>query len=152
MNLSIEKSSLENLEDIVNFNYDIFERMYQDEPYSLEHYKEKLKDKDKVIFLAKMDDKIIGDSISFKRGNSFYIWILGVDKKYRGKGIGNLLLEKNEKFAKENSYESVSVKVYNVSDSMQSILNKRGYKMIKIEENKTDSKYNIVWFELKLKV
>ena len=147
----IERGSLEDLEQIVHFNYEIFNGMYEDEPYSLEQYKDKLKDKESVIFISRKNDEITGDSISFGRDNSFYIWILGVNEKHRGEGIGSSLLDKNEQFAQENGYESIFVKVYNVSEEMQKLLNQRGYQVAKIEESETNPKYTAVRFELKFK-
>lgn len=146
----IEKGGLEHLEQIVHFNYEIFEGMYEDKPYSLEQYQDKLKDKELVIFIAKKDGQLAGDSISFKKDKSFYIWILGVSEKHRGEGIGSALLSKNEQFAQENDFESVSVKVYNVSAAMQQLLKNRGYSIVKTEESKKDPKYTALFFELKL--
>ena len=148
--MSIERGSLKDLEQIVKLNYKIFDGLYESKPYSLEHYKEKLKDKQPVIFVSKLNNEITGNSISFARKNSFYIWILGVSEKHRGKGIGNSLLDKNEQFAQENNYESVSVKVYNVSEKMQQLLKQRGYQIVRVVESKTDPKYTAVQFELNL--
>lgn len=149
--LNIERSSLKDLEKIVNLNYRIFDGMYEDKPYSLEQYKNKLRDKEPIIFISKLDGEIVGDSISFERDNSFYIWIFGVDKKYRTRGIGNLLLNKNEQFARENKYKSVSVKVYNVSEEMQLLLKNRGYKIVETNKSNISLKYTSVHFELEAK-
>jgi ribosomal protein S18 acetylase RimI-like enzyme len=147
----IENGNMENLEQIVRFNYEIFDGMYENEPYSLEQYQDKLKGTEPIIFIAKEDDELAGDSISFGRDNSFYIWILGVNKKHRGKGIGSSLLDKNEQFAQENGYESISAKVYNVSVEMQRLLKQRGYEVVKVEESETDPRNTALWFELKFK-
>ena len=140
--MNFEKVWLEKFEEIVELNYQIFKGMYEEEPYSLEKYKRRLENKETIIFIAKENNDIVADSISFEDDDSFYIWIFGVSEKYRRKGIVSALLEKNEQFAKENNYESVSVKVYNVSKEMQYLLRRRGYEVIKVEEK------NLI-FELK---
>lgn len=147
----IENGSMENLEQIVHFNYEIFKGMYEKEPYSLKQYQDKLKGMEPIILIAKEDEELAGDSISFGRDNSFYVWILGVNKKHRGKGIGSSLLDKNEQFAQESGYESISAKVYNVSENMQHLLKQRGYEVVKVEESETDPKYTALRFELKFK-
>jgi len=67
-----------------------------------------LNKKDHQIFVAEYNDKIIG-FISFERYDILYypsglnITGLVVDKNYRNKGIGKLLLKIAEKYAIENS-------------------------------------------------
>lgn len=148
---NIEQGNVENIKQIVDLNYEIFKGIYEDKPYSLKHYKEKLKNKNPIIFISKKSNKITGNSISFKKNNSFYIWIVGVAEKHRGQGIGNLLLEKNEQFAQKNGYKSISTKVYNISEKMQQLLKRRGYQIIKIKKSKINKKYDSVQFELKFK-
>lgn len=147
--INITYGQLVDLKEIVDFNFKIFQGMYEDEPYSLNQYQEKLKDQKPLILIATKDKVMVGDSISFGREESFYIWILGVDKKHRGEGIGSLLLEKNEKFAQDNGYKSVSTKVYNVSKEMQALLKQRGYQVLATEDSDIDQKNNYLKFELK---
>lgn len=124
--------------------------MYENEPYSPEQYKERLKGKNPIIFTVKKDKKLVANSISFEQDNSFYIWILAVDKNYRRQGIGASLLDKNEQFAKENGYKSVSTKVYNVSKEMKRLLKQRNYKIVKRQKSKTNSKFTALIFTLSL--
>lgn len=124
--------------------------MYENEPYSLEQYQERLKGKNPIIFTVKKDKKLVANSISFEQDNSFYIWILAVDKNYRGQGIGTSLIDKNEKFAKENGYKTVSTKVYNVSKEMKRLLKQRNYKIVKRQKSKTNSKFTALIYTLEL--
>jgi ribosomal protein S18 acetylase RimI-like enzyme len=142
--------STQTLTQLVKFNYHIFDGMYENEPYSPEQYKERLKGKNPIIFTVKKDKKLVANSISFEKDNSFYIWILAVDKNYRGQGIGASLLDKNEQFAKENGYKSVSTKVYNVSKEMKRLLKQRNYKIVKRQKSKTNSKFTALIFTLSL--
>jgi GNAT superfamily N-acetyltransferase len=134
----------------VCINHDIFLGMYLDEPYSFEQYVSKLDGKNPMIFIALKDGRIIGNSISLKREDSFYIWILGVIKKEQNNGVGNKLLEANENYAKENNFDSVSVKVYNISVNMKKLLESRGYTIIKVD-NAQDEKYCANHYVLKIR-
>ena len=140
---------MDQLEQIAVTNCEIFAGMYEQDPYPLAHYQEKLNDLQPKIYIAKVDGRIVGDSISFTRDKSLYIWIMGVLEKHRGKGIATKLFEHNEQFAREKKYESVSVKVYNVSKEMLKMLLTRGYQIIDVEHSKKDSKFNAVHLELR---
>lgn len=142
--------STQTLTQLAQFNYHIFDGMYENEPYSPEQYKERLKGKNPIIFIVKKDKNLVADSISFEQDNSFYIWILAVDKNYRGQGIGASLLDKNEKFARENGYKTVSTKVYNVSKEMKRLLKQRNYKIVKRQKSKTNSKFTALIYSLVL--
>jgi len=146
----ISEGNIDQLEQIVLTNYEIFKGMYEQDPFSLEHYQKKLKDFEPKIFIAKIDGQIVGDSISFDRDGSLYIWIMGVLKEYRNKGIATKIFENNEQFARANEYKSVSVKVYNVSREMLMVLLARGYQITNVEQSETDTKYNAVHLELKI--
>ena len=146
----IKEGDINQLEQIVDVNRQIFKGMYEQDPYSLEQYEEKLSDKQPKIFIAENNGQIIADSISFKRNGSLYIWIMGVLKEYRNKGIATKLFENNEQFAKSNGYESVSIKVYNVSKKMLRLLSERGYQIVDTEESKNDPKFNAIHLELKI--
>lgn len=142
--------STQTLTQLAQFNYHIFDGVYENEPYSPEQYKERLKGKNPIIFTVKKDKKLVANSISFEQDNSFYIWILAVDKNYRGQGIGTSLIDKNEKFAKENGYKTVSTKVYNVSKEMKRLLKQRNYKIVKRQKSKTNSKFTALIYALEL--
>lgn len=146
----VSEGNIDQLEQIFLTNYEIFKGMYEHDPYSLEHYQKKLKDLEPKIFIAKIDGQVVGDSISFDRDGSLYIWIMGVLKEYRNKGIATKIFENNEQFARANKLESVSVKVYNVSKEMLMILLVRGYQITNVEQSETDMKYNAVHLELKI--
>lgn len=165
--LEFVKGSVKDLEEIVELNHEIFKGIYKHEPYSLEQYKEKLKDKEPLIYLIrftdpylKFDNKLIGDSIAFEKDKSWYIWIMAVADEFkwcnsdtgtfRHHGYGTRLFELNEEFAKENSYKSVTVKVYNVSKGMQFLCLKRNYHVVGVEPAK-DPKQTAVHFKKRIK-
>jgi len=110
-------------------------------------YQERLKDVAPVIFVAEENEKIFGDCISFERDSKWYVWILGVNKEYRGQGIATQLLDLNEKHAKEHGYKNITVKVYNVSKEMLRLMIGRGYEIVDIHKHEK-TKYNEIFLEL----
>ncbi|MBW2964103.1 GNAT family N-acetyltransferase [Candidatus Woesearchaeota archaeon] len=150
MVIEIKEGSLNQLQDIVRLNHKIFSGMYENEPYSFEHYKQKLEGKDVVIFVATNCRQIVADSIAYKKDNTIYVWILGVSSDCRGKGIGTRLLEMTEEYARKQRLKQVTTKVYNVSPAMQHILLKRGYRVERTDISDNTTKYDAKHFLLEL--
>lgn len=146
----ISETTTNDLEKIVLVNQKIFQGMYERDPYSLQEYQERLKNIKPKILVAKIDEKIVGNSIAFERDRKLYIWIVGVLKEHRNNGIATRFFEENEQFAKENKYLSVTTKVYNVSKEMLRMLIARGYRITDVEKSKTDPKYYAVHLELSI--
>jgi len=146
----ISQADVSWLEQIVKLNRVIFDKMYEDEPYSLEHYQKKLCDKKPLIFIAQAEGQLVADSIAFEKENRLYIWVLGVAKEHRNQGIASKFLDRNEQFARDRAYGSVVAKVFNVSLEMQKLLIERGYREVGVDLSETGSKYNAVHFELKI--
>lgn len=144
----ISEGNIGQLEQIVATNYEIFKGMYEQGPYPLAHYQEKLKNLGPKIFVATVDGQIVGNSISFGKNDSLYIWIMGVLREHRNQGIATQLFENNEQFARKNGHKSITVKVYGVSTDMLRMLLARGYQIVGLEPSETDTKYNAVHFEL----
>jgi GNAT superfamily N-acetyltransferase len=136
------------LPEIVQLNETIFDDLYDWSPYALPQYKEKLSGKTPIIFAAFENAKIIADSISFEKDNNFYIWVLGVAKKYQKRGIGNELFALNEKYAREHGFKKVSVKIYSVSSAMLKLALKRGYQIIERTPHASQSEFDANYLEL----
>ncbi len=145
--MKFELVTSEKLPEIVEVNHQIFDGLYEWPPYSLDKYKERFSGLKPIIFIAEKEGKIIGDCISFEKDAEWYLWILGVLKEYRKQGIANKLLDLNEKYAKENNYKIVSVKVYNVSKEMLALLLRRGYQITDIEKH-AKIQYNAIILKL----
>ncbi|MFA6252918.1 MAG: GNAT family N-acetyltransferase [Patescibacteria group bacterium] len=132
-------------------NSRIFAGMYENEPYSLTQYQERLKDKKYFLLRAMIEGQLVGNAVSYVDNNGLYLWVMGVDKNFRRQGIANQLLDHSEKIAKENNLQQVSAKVYDVSPEMKNCLVSRAYELLKIEESKVNKKYNANYYLLKLK-
>ena len=145
MPIAFTEGSLDNLTEIVELNHEIFSGMYEDEPYSLKHYRKELSDKNTVIYLARDGQKLVGASISFEREGGLYVWIMGTLRDYRRRGIATTLLKFNEDYARKNDLKSITTRVYNVSREMQRLLKRRGYQ---VDVSKTDEKHHAKRFRL----
>ena len=144
MEIQFSETDLKPLKKIVSLNHKIFKGMYEEEPYSLEKYKKRLYNKEKIIFIAKLKDQIIADSISFVKDDSLYLWVLGVSKQFRNQGIATKLLKLNEEYAKKRRINYITTKVYNVSTSMLGLCVKKGYLIVNIDKHKENPKYNTI--------
>ncbi len=136
------------LPEIVRLNESIFRGMYQSEPYSLAQYQERLSSLNPLMYVAKQGEVIVGNAISYEKNNSLYLWIIGVSSEYRSNGIASKLLDLTETRAREEKYQSVTTKVYNVSTAMLRLLLKRGYLITNLEKSDSQHKFNAVSLEL----
>ncbi|MBI2102723.1 GNAT family N-acetyltransferase [Candidatus Woesearchaeota archaeon] len=148
MSITFEKGDIHLLKEIVLLNESVFRGMYEHEPYSLDHYTERLLKVKPVIYIAKSGNQIIGDAISFERDGSLYLWILAVSPEFRNRGVASTLFNLMEQHARDNGIGSVSTKVYNVSKEMLRLLLKKGYNIVAIEEHGSHPKYNAIHFKL----
>ena len=126
----------------VNWRPDLY--LSVDEVINKENFKEMIKTK--KIFVAKIDDLIVGyitfnikekDNHSMRYRKQLEIEAICVDQRYRGKGIGTELLKYVKKIGKENNctdlyltvneenanaikvYEKFGFKIKNIAYSMQ---------------------------------
>lgn len=141
MNCEIIEGSESDIHQIAKQNKEIFKDLY--EPYELEVYEEKLKDKEPMIFLAMSNGKLYGSSIAFERDGAMYLWLMGIIKEARGHGFGNTLLETNENFTKMAGYNKITVKTYPASKEMIALLKKRNYKETKKEKDAIHFELNL---------
>lgn len=151
MDIKIIINKGENLAEIVNLNYQIFVGMYENEPYSFDQYQERLEGKNYFVLSALLQDRLVGDAVSYIEGGSLYLWIMGVDKDFRRQGIAKKLLESTKKIAQENNLSQITTKVYDVSPEMKNLLLKIGFKLERVEASEKDSKYNTNYYFFKLR-
>ncbi|MBU0461115.1 MAG: GNAT family N-acetyltransferase [Nanoarchaeota archaeon] len=148
--MKFDRADIELLEEIVQVNHAIFEGMYRSEPYSLDQYRERLARVEPLIYVARCDDKIVGDAISFGKDDSLYLWILGVSENFRNQGVASGLLDLTEGYARDEGFRSVTTKVHNVSKDMLRLVLERGYTLIDVEKSEADPRHNAVHFKLGL--
>ncbi len=131
------------IKEITEHNWQVFNEMYEKEPYSFDKYKERIGKEIPIILIAKENNQIIGDMIIFERSNELYLWILAVNKKHRKKGIASSFLKELISIARQKNKTKINTKVYHVSKEMQKFLLKNNFS---IKDRRED--YSI--FELNL--
>ncbi|MEM0489707.1 MAG: GNAT family N-acetyltransferase [Ignisphaera sp.] len=81
------------------------------------------------IYVAIVDEKVVGFAIVYKKRNNAYIDALAVDIKYRGKGIGSCLLSYIEGVLSREGVEKIYLTVKNHNNKALGIYIKNGYKI-----------------------
>jgi ribosomal protein S18 acetylase RimI-like enzyme len=92
-----------------------------------------------AIFIAKQSP------MTWPDGRKMEVFILGVDEKFRGKGIAKNLIRKSEEYAKLQGAKKVIINTHILQEDTQKIYKGLGYTMIGILENYYDNG-NAVFF------
>ncbi len=146
MDIKIVASQADILSAIADLNKIIFSDRGRNEHYPLEEYQIRLNDKKYFIYTAWADDRLIGNSLAYVVDNNLYLWVVGVAGPYQRQGIGTKFLEIKENLARQYNLSSLTSKVHNFSPEMQSLLEKNGYLVYKIEPHETDRKYDAKYY------
>ena len=134
--MELYQATIEDLEGVSNlFNlYRIFYQQTSDLEGAKNYIKNRLENKDSVIFVVKDKQGYVGftqlyptfSSISMKRA-----WILNdlyVDAEARKQGIGEMLLQKVKDYAIETGAKSISLETAPDNYAAQRLYEKNGYK------------------------
>ena len=120
--------------DDVNLNKEYFENRYQN--------------KEHVKIVAYLNDIPIGYIVGYDKfndGESFYVWMAGVDYKYRRKGALTKLMQYQIDWAKRQGYSKLKIKTRNARREMLSFLVKNGFNFTEVEkkENIIENRINL---------
>lgn len=115
--LTVKQAQIEDLESIVPlFNaYRVFYKQESDLELAKHFISNRLLKGESVIFLAKEDEKPVGFTQLYKTFSSvsaLHSWILNdlyVSEEVRGKGIGERLLKRAQKFALDDDAKGLSL-------------------------------------------
>ena len=133
--MKIIQATMEDLEGVSNL-FDMYRMFYQQESDLGEartYIRERIENKDSVIFVVKDQQNYVGftqlyptfSSISMQRA-----WILNdlyVDQKARNQGVGEILLHKAKQYAIETGAKSLSLSTAPDNYSAQRLYEKNGY-------------------------
>lgn len=100
-------------------------------------FKDVLKHENKEIFICLDEQRSVG-YISLQIGGHeehafcyaqkwIYIDQIGVSEKYRGKGIGNKLIEAAKKFARHHQINCIMLDVWTVNENAKAFFRKQGF-------------------------
>jgi len=121
--LRIDQGTLEEAYEIAK-SIKEFDRLY---PFT--EFENRIKDVTHLILIASYKNTPIAFKIGYETlpKKFFYSWIGGVLKKYRKSGVAQRLIEEQEKWVKENSYERIMVKTRNRHVGMINLLRSNNY-------------------------
>tara|TARA_B100001167_G_scaffold144879_1_gene93064 strand:- start:244 stop:684 length:441 start_codon:yes stop_codon:yes gene_type:complete len=116
------------LEDAVMVSVNIPEF---DDPYERSEYSKRLNSTAHHILTAYDDQDPIAFKIGYQRHSdgSFYSWMGGVLPNYRRKGIANNLADRQETWAKKNSYISIKMQTREKHKAMIALALNRGFQI-----------------------
>lgn len=145
--IEIIQASLESLDELSRLfqNYRIFYKKEPDAEGEKAFLKERITNKESVIYLAKSDDKFIGFVQLFPMFSSTRItrlWLLNdlyVDKEFRKSGAASLLIERSKQLARETNYAGLMLQTAKDNTTAQSVYDRN-------EFVQDDNFYSYYWF------
>lgn len=133
--MEIVRASLNHLEDTSRLfdQYRVFYQQSSDLEAAKQFLKERLENKDSVIFLAQSDDHAVGFTQLYPSFSSVAmksIWILNylfVKQDFRRQGVAQLLMNAAESFARANGAIRVVLATQHSNTGAQSLYKSRKY-------------------------
>jgi ribosomal protein S18 acetylase RimI-like enzyme len=145
--IEIIQASLENLDELSRLfqNYRIFYKKEPDTEAEKAFLKERITNKESVIYLAKSGDKFAGFVQLFSMFTSTRIkrlWLLNdlyVDKEFRKSGAASMLIEKSKELARETKSAGLMLQTAKDNTTAQSVYDKTDFV-------RDDDFYTYYWF------
>ncbi len=139
MQVEINKIEDKDLEQAQEFCLFIFEELGWDKKfaYGLENLKRTFGGSGEIFLIAEDGEKIVGcaglKKLTRKEAlmKRFY-----VAKKFRGKGLADLLFKKIKNFAKKNGYKNIVLDVFRDNIRAHKFYQKKGFKIFNPKPNK----------------
>ncbi|MHA7129924.1 GNAT family N-acetyltransferase [Algoriphagus namhaensis] len=113
---------------------------------SLDFYTERLQQRLHLALVAEKDGELLGFKVGYQSDNpeTFYSWMGGVRPEFRNQGLAEALADHQEKWAKENGFNSVFFKTRNRFPAMIAFGLKRGFKIIEVIPKGNVEDYRVV--------
>jgi ribosomal protein S18 acetylase RimI-like enzyme len=145
--IEIVSASLENLDELSNLfqKYRIFYKKEPDAEGEKNFLRDRITNKESVIYLAKSDSKFIGFVQLYPMFSSTRItklWLLNdlyVEEGYRKSGAASMLIEKSKELTKETRYAGLMLQTAKTNTTAQSVYDKNDF----VQD---DNFYSYYWF------
>ncbi|MCA9459614.1 MAG: GNAT family N-acetyltransferase [Nanoarchaeota archaeon] len=114
------------IEEAVKVNGTIVEF---DKLYQKKYFEDRYKDREKLIIVAYIDNQAAGYIVGYDKfeDGSFYCWMAGVNPNFRKMGVLKLLMDYEDKWAKEKGYNKIKIKTRNNRREILAYLVKYGF-------------------------
>ncbi|MDZ7825050.1 MAG: GNAT family N-acetyltransferase [Gammaproteobacteria bacterium] len=115
--------------------------------YGREVYEQRLSNPGALILIARDGDEMVGFKAGYDRfrDGSWYSWMGGVVRPWRGRGVAQLLLEAQEQWVQEAGYRILYVKTRNQHKRMIAFLATNGYDILRVEEKAAAAEMRILF-------
>lgn len=145
--IEYKEVSLAEIPGLIKISLDIFDPVDGDKNshHQIQKWKQHL-DEGGIVLGLYVDGKLVGYNFGYPYSpDEWHYWMGGILEEYRGNGYGRSLLEKQEEFARNKGYTSVSVNTYEHMWPVQfSFLQRHGYKVYKTEDQVWDDGQKVV--------
>jgi len=133
--ISIKKGTMDDMDTLASLfdAYRVFYKQASDLDRAKRFLSDRISSRDSVIFMASWDAKVCAFTQLFGTFSSVstqHSWILNdlfVDPSYRGKGIGEALLEKAKQFALEDGAKGLALET-GIDNPAQKLYERLGWK------------------------
>jgi len=136
----------ESLEAIMDIGRSVFDNFY-----SKEHLFDRLESKKSWIYIAKNEETVTGFKIWYESDGEIYSWLGAVLPKYRRQGIANALMEKQIELARQDNYNSITLKTHKGHPEMIALCDKFGFFEQKRETNHFGKGLDAIFLTYKIK-
>ncbi|MFT5165010.1 MAG: GNAT superfamily N-acetyltransferase [Saprospiraceae bacterium] len=114
------------------------------DPHDELEYSKRLHDVPHIILIGWAEGQAIGFKVGYEREGFFYSWMGGVLRSWRQKGVAKALAEKQETWARQQGYSSVTLKTRNRLKAMLLFSIRNGFHIIGFEEKSDVSENRIL--------
>jgi GNAT superfamily N-acetyltransferase len=107
-------------------------------------YREKIVGKPHLILIAEIDGVAVGFKVGYERDGDWYSWLGGVHPAFRRRGVARLLADRQDEWARQHGYPTVTFKTLNSLRSMLRFGIDRGFNIIRVDEHE-DVREHRIW-------
>ena len=120
------------------------------EQENIENLKKEFEKSRHGIYVAKINQEIVGANIWVEDNGEMYDWYHVVDENYRRKGIGSKLMDYLISQGKQQGYLKIKLKTYNLFYSMIRLCRRKGFVRIKKEPDVWGQNKYAIYYQLNL--
>ncbi len=114
------------------------------QPPPLKEYKRRLTDVPHLVLIAYEGEKPVGFKVGYERDGCFYSWMGGVLPSYRRRSVATRLAERQENWARQQGYSTVTFKTRNQHTNMLIFSLRRGFIVVGFKEKDVPATNRII--------